>query len=291
MPMTNPRFTPLARHCAALSLRRFLTRALPVAGLAASALCVATPAHATPSLLGFYPSSDIYGDGITHLNVTTYGAAFKTNIANSVGLSYGLGDRDKPLGRAEFGFDYLTNGSNLGLSTQQSVFGNVKTQLYNSNGSGTRLVAGGWLLGDSKTNPNIVYLLGAKAFNFGRVHVGYARALTRGVYKQTNYLQLGYDRAITKRILFAADFYSGGSAISGVQPSLYYAVNDKASFGIGIFRANSSASRPRFQTYIGFDYNFGGPVNSPPSQGSPGAPGEGGLTGAAGDTNPTPGVN
>ncbi len=291
MPMTNPRFTPLARHCAAPSLRRSLTRVLPFAGLAAVALSVATPAHATPSLLGFYPSSDIFADQIYHLNVTTYGAAFKTNIANSVGLSYGLGDRDKPLGRTEFGFDYLTNGSGLGLSTQQSVFGNVKTQLYNNSDSGTRLVAGGWLLGDSSANANVVYLLGAKAFDFGRVHVGYARALTKGIYGQANYLQLGYDRAITDRILFAADFYSGGSAISGVQPSVYYAINDKASFGIGIFRANSSASSPRYQTYIGFDYNFGGPVNSPPSQGSPGAPGEGGLTGAAGDTNPTPNMN
>ena len=239
--MTIPRFTPSARRFAApASLRSSFRFLLPLAGLAGLALGHATPAQATPSLLGFYPSSDVYGNGISHLNVTTYGAAFKTNIANSVGLSYGLGEREGLFGRSEFGFDYLTNGSNLGLSSGQSVFGNAKTQLYNDPDSGVRLVACGWLLGDSRANPNIVYLLGAKAFNFGRVHVGYTRALSKGVYGQANYLQLGYDRAISKRVLFAADFYSGSSAISGVQPSVYYAVNDKASFGIGIFRANSS---------------------------------------------------
>ena len=102
---------------------------------------------------------------------------------------------------------------------------------------------------------------------------------TVGVVGRTDadrtFLQLGYDRAITDKILFVADYYSGRSPISGIQPTLYYSVNDKASFGIGYFFNNAARGADNAdQLYLCFDYNFGGPAAAAgePALGDPGAP-------------------
>lgn len=220
------------------------------------------PASATPSTLGFYPSTDIYVDKTFHLDVDTYGQGLKTNGTDSVGLTYGIGTKDGFLGRNEIGLDYITNS---GLSANKRAIFNAKTQIYNNDTSKTRVVAGIWGLGQKAVAaPDIAYLLGSKSFEWGRVHLGVARALANaatvaapsGSSDRTN-LQLGYDRMLTSKLSFAVDFYTGKNAYSGVQPTLYYAVNDKASFGLGLMRFNDSTVAPaRNQVYACFDYNF-----------------------------------
>lgn len=192
-------------------------------------------------------------------------------------------------GRSEFGFDYVlglggVTPNSLGISTGKRLLFNAKTQLFNSDKSGTRVVAGVWGLGNKSIfAPNVGYVTGSKTLGFGRVHLGLARSLAKsatvatpdGNSDRTN-LQLGYDRYITPKLQFAADYYSGKSGYSGFQPTLYYYVNDKADFGLGYFRLNDKSVTPtRNQVYVCFDYNFGGPpsaASAPVPETAPGAP-------------------
>ena len=256
--------------------------AAAVAATAALGASGIKPAAATPSTLGFYPSTDVYGDQVFHFDVDRYSIDdFKgSGNTDTYGLTYGIGDKGGVAGRSEFGFDYY---SNSGVNFGKSLSFNGKTQLYDDAEKGVRVVGGLWLAGDTKNAlvSNTGYLLASKAFKFGRVHVGVAHAFTDknigGKDADSTFLQLGYDRAITPKILFAADYYSGKSLISGVQPTLYYAVNDKASFGVGYFFNNEPKGfgNNNDQLYLCFDYNFGG-RKSPtvqPAEGAPGAPG------------------
>ena len=219
------------------------------------------PALATPATLGFYPSTDIYADKSFHLDVDTYRVQdFGGDGFDTVGLTYGIGDRDGAFGRSEVGFDYVLSGLG-GNNFSNRVFLNGKTQIYNNADSGVRAVAGVWLFGKRASGAqNIGYLLGSKAFKWGRIHLGAAHAFRNqpaGVSE--TYLQLGYDKALTSKLSFAADFYSGRGPVSGIQPTFYYAVNDKASFGIGYFINREVAGAPNNdQLYLCFDYNFGG---------------------------------
>lgn len=252
---------------------------------AVSTLVVAAsvrPAVATPSGLGFYPSTDVYGPGIIHFDVDRYSLNEFSGkgVADSYGLTYGIGDKEGPAGRSEIGVDYF---STSGLSLGKSLYFNGKTQLYDNPKSGVRAVAGVWLAGDTK-NPavsNTGYLLASKAFSFGRIHLGVAHAFSPNNIRSatgsgdSTFLHLAYDRALTSKILVTADYYSGRSFISGTQPSVYYSLNDKAGIGIGYFFCNEpkGAGFNNDQLYLCFDYNFGGPKAAPPSEGAPGAPG------------------
>ncbi len=247
-------------------IRHLVGTGAAMAALGAGLALSSGSAMATPATLGFYPATDIYGDKTFHLDVDTYGVALKTNGADSAGLTYGIGAKEGVLGRNEIGVDYITNAG--ALSAADRLLLNAKTQLYNNDASKTRVVAGVWGVGKKViAAPNYIYLLGSKTFDWGRVHVGVARALASsttiaapsGQGDRTS-LHLAYDKALTSKISFAADWYSGKNAYAGVQPTLYYAVNDKASFGIGWMRFNDSSVFPgRNQTYMCFDYNFGGP--------------------------------
>lgn len=253
---------------------RGLSRLVAATTLAAGSLWGATQsAHATPSTLGFYPSVDIYGRNNVHYDADSYSRNLTNNFNVTSGLTFGLGpEKDGLFGRTEAGFDYSFNNSPSGrvvgteveissnnISFKNRIGFNAKTQLYNNDAKGTRLVAGTWGLGTRDGGfPNYVYLLGAKTFgNFGRVHVGVAQA-TRGsiVGRDKTSLQLGYDRYITPQLQFVADFYSGKGALSGVQPTLYYFPNDRFDFGLGYFRANDRNSAVPNQIYLCLDYNF-----------------------------------
>lgn len=240
-------------------------------------------ARATPATLGFYPATDIYGKGAFHLDVDSYGRNTKMDAVTSVGLTAGLGEEDGIFGRTEIGADYLMSsggGTPVDPATGNALSGsrrfllNAKTQLYNNDEKGLRVVAGVWGVGSKKIYaPNVAYVLGAKSFDWGRVHVGVAHSLARKETIATpagnddrTFLHLAYDRPITKKLSFAVDWYSGKSAISGVQPSLYYAVNDKASFGVGLMRFNDKSVAPtRNQLYLCFDYNFGKSSSTEPA--------------------------
>jgi hypothetical protein len=247
-----------------LQLRNIIKAAAIAAALGVG-LSGNRPASATPSTLGFYPSTDTVADKTFHLDVDTYGQGLKTNATDSVGLTYGIGAKDGAFGRSEIGADYITNAG--GLAADKRVIFNGKTQIYNNDTSKTRVVAGVWGLGQKAVAaPDYIYLLGSKSFDWGRVHLGVARAMAKaatiaapsGSADRTS-VQLGYDRALTKQLSFAIDWYSGKNLYSGVQPTLYYAVNDKASFGLGWMRFNDKTVGPgRNQTYVCFDYNFGG---------------------------------
>ena len=248
-------------------IRQIIGTGAALAALGTGLALGTRPAMATPATLGFYPATDIYADKTFHFDVDTYGVALKTNGTNSVGLTYGIGEKDGVLGRNEIGLDYITNAG--ALSASDRVLLNAKTQLYNNEASKVRVVAGVWGVGKKiVASPNYVYLLGSKSFDWGRVHAGVAHSLAGKVggvrvistpagNDDRTSIHLAYDKALTSKLAFAIDWYSGKNAYAGVQPTLYYAVNDKASFGLGWMRFNDSSVFPgRNQTYICFDYNF-----------------------------------
>lgn len=287
---------------------QLLTAGLFCFGLATLA---ARPAHALPSSLGAFPSTDIYTKGNIHFDADSYSSTnVKTIVLPTQGLTYGVGpDRNGLFGRTEVGYDYNFSSSSP-LSFGKRIFGNAKTQLYSNDRQQLRVVAGGWLLGDSATNPNYLYLLASKNVNkIGRFHVGYAYAASNGLFQVNNTpdvpadgtrtrgrssLHLAYDRLITPKLQFVVDYYSGKSPFAGVQPTLYYSVTDKASFGVGYFRLNDRAAAVRDQLYLAFAYNFdfkkaapdAGSSNPAPSTGT--GPAEGAATNGGPAPVPTP---
>jgi hypothetical protein len=260
---------------------KFQSAVTGLALAAAAAFGIAKPASATPATLGFYPGTDIYGPGNFHFDFDTYSKSATSSIATTAGITYGLGpDNDNIFGRTEIGFDYnFTNvpsaaiiggtpvAGNQSVSAGKRLLFNFKTQLYNNNDSQTRVVAGGWGLGDSDFNPNYLYVAGSKNFKFGRVHLGAARALSKDIVgDDRTSLFLAYDKLITPKLQFVADYYSGKGNYAVVQPTLYYFFNDKADFGLGYARFNNKDFSPRNQIYICFDYNFdfkGNPAPAP----------------------------
>lgn len=259
-----------AIHWEVLPLRNSISKAfaakvMATAVVAGAGLCgTGHNANATPSTLGFYPSTDIYAKSNWHLDVDTYGQAFRTNSSVSDGISVGIGpDTSKALGRTEIGLDYLIN-SGVTPSGKRLLF-NAKTQLFDDDKKGTRFVVGTWGVGAKQIGaPDVVYALASKTFTFGRIHLGLAEALAskatvadgNGTGDRTN-VALGYDRAINPKWSVAVDWYSGKNTYSGAQPTIYYNVNPQADFGLGLFHLNSSAVGARNQVYACFDYNFG----------------------------------
>ncbi|RYG61517.1 hypothetical protein EON80_23870 [bacterium] len=228
--------------------------------LAGGVLLGTRNAHATPASGGFYPTTDIYAKGNVHYDADAYTKDdLKDSFSLTNGLTFGLGpETDKIFGRTEVGFDYNFTSGLGDLSVGKRLLGNFKTQLYNNDETATRIVAGGWGLGSTRTQPNYLYLLGSKSFSGNRIHVGVAHSLSDDVItRNRTSLQLGYDRYLTPKIQFVADYYSGKGPASGVQPTLYYYLNDKSDIALGYFRANNrDLGDARNQIYICFDYNF-----------------------------------
>ena len=236
-------------------------------------------ATATPATLGYYPATDICDTGTFHLDISSYGSSLNANSSVTGGLTYGLGkDTDGLFGRSEIGFDYVlslggSSPSALGIGTGDRLLFNAKTQIFNNDKNGTRVVAGVWGVGDKVLSaPDVGYITGSKTFSFGRIHVGLAHSFANATtvktpdgYSDRTNLHLGYDRYLTPKIQFAVDYYSGKSSYSGVQPTVYYYVNPKASFGLGLMHFNDGSITPsRNQIYTCFDYYFGGePATTP----------------------------
>jgi len=231
-------------------------------------------AKAIPTTLTFYPSTDFVSMGDVHLNVSTYGKGLKTNAFDSVGLTYGWGpDTSKAFGRTEFGFDYET-GPFVGVDVDKRVELNAKTQLFNDDAKGERVVVGTWgvgqrgnlTTGNTILPPDYIYLLGSKAFSFGRIHVGVEQALAKKDVLATlgepsptrTSLQLGYDKSFSNgKWVFSADWISGKSAYGVAAPALLYNINDRSDVQVGWIRYNDSTVGPsRNQTYAAFDYFF-----------------------------------
>ncbi len=240
------------------------------------------PAYATPSGLSNYPSTDIYPRGTFHFDAD-YFASTDTRTANfsTTGLEYGVGpERDGLFGRTEFGVDYLNSGADRSFGDR--LLFNAKTQLYNNAAAGTRVTFGFYGAGaKSSGGGNWLNLLGSKAFSFGRVTVGAAYALRESaITGNRTVLQLGFDRAINEKFIFAADYQSGSGQFFA--PGIIYLINDKAGIQVSYLRGGSGIE-PRNQLYFGFDYNFGRTFIPPTSPNAPaGAGGAGGAGGGAG---------
>jgi len=221
-----------------------------VAGaLIAGSLVAATPAHATGSGLGAYPSTDVYGDGVWHFDADTYSEDLTKNFGTSLGLEYGIGDK------VELGFDYGVSGGATKFDERLSL--NAKYKFLDGGADGISAAAGVWGVGKKSNGfANVGYLLGSKNFSFGRVTAGVAHSFGDKdfVGDDKTSLAIGYDKYFTPKVQFAIDYYSGKNTYAGVQPTLYYYINEKADFGLGYFRPNNKDLADTI--YLCFDYNF-----------------------------------
>ena len=250
---------------------------LPLA-LAAALSVLPQAAQATPSGLSNYPSTDIYPNGGFHFDSDYFSGlnnGGRVTTGSSIGLEYGFGrNADGVGGRNEVGVDFLTFPTNTNAG--QRFLLNGKTQLYNNDAAATRIVAGFYGVGSRRIAAgNWIYLLGSKAFGTaGRIHLGVAQSVaSRSVIPDNRtVLQLGYDRALTSKLIFSADFQSGSTQFFA--PGLIYNLNDKAGIQVSYLRGGSAVS-PRNQIYFGFDYNFGrsAPVTQPEAPAAKGAEG------------------
>ncbi len=281
--MTN-KFSGLRRISALRSgaLRRFSLAATGIALLGGALLGGVKPAAATPSGLSNYPSTDIYPKGNLHFDADYFASTNGTSSNFSLfGLEYGAGpERDGLFGRSEFGLDYVNSVG--GLNHGDRVLLNAKTQLYNNSDAGLRATFGVYGFGSRELGAaNWLNLLGSKAFSFGRVTVGVAHATRKStLVGSRTVLQLGYDKAINDKFIFAADYQSGKGQF--ISPGIIYLLNDKAGIELSYLRGGEAIG-DRNQLYFGFDYNFGKVYVAPTSPDAPaGAGGAGGAGGGGG---------
>ena len=256
---------------------------LALTGLAllSGALLSAKPAHATGSGLSNYPSTDIYPKGNFHFDADYFSSTNGSSAnASTLGLEYGAGpERDGLFGRTEFGIDFLNSG---GESYKNRSYFNAKTQLFNNADAGLRATLGVYNVGSRRSGAaNWVNLLGSKAFSFGRITFGGAYATRKSAVGDNprSVLQLGYDKTINDKFIFAADYQSGKGQF--ISPGIIYLINDKAGLELSYLRGGSNVV-PRNQIYFGFDYNFGNPYVPPTSPEAPAGAGGAGGGGAGG---------
>jgi len=276
-----------------MSNKRFRTAALAGA-IAASAL--SQTANATPSGLIVNPSTDIYSKGTLHLDVDYNrfrlpggpAAGSSSDDSLSVGLTYGLGpDNDKPFGRTELGFDVspIRTGSGAGkLSFGDSLVFNIKTQLYNNPEQQIRLVTGLAGFGDGNST-RLGYLAVSKNFGDpGRVHLGVSRTFNDfpdvnapATNKKYTQFQAAYEKLLSDKLLFLAEYNSGSGPFGTTGASLVYNLNDRSGVQLAYIRYNGGFVRRNIVKdgiYLAYDVNFGlrGAVSAPPPD--PAADGE-----------------
>ena len=251
---------------------------------AAAVLLAPLPARADGNSLIGYPQSNVLARNAFHFDWDTVGVKAATNIFSAAGVTFGLGsglrggkdksDKDGILGRAEIGVDYLLSaGENVPTfaSAHDRFYFNFKTQLYNDDKTGTRVVVGGFNIGvPSLGTARELYVLTSKEdrrlgkLQFGLTHAFGPEAglITPAGNADRTYLQISYNRHIWQRLFGAYAGFTGLSTQSRQSVALAYYLDNtyKGSFAIGYLRYNDYSVRPRRdQIYFGFDYDWGGP--------------------------------
>jgi hypothetical protein len=251
---------------------------------AAAVLLAPLPARADGNSLIGYPQSNVTARNAFHFDWDTVGIKAGTNVFSAAGVTFGLGsglrggkdksDKDGILGRTEIGVDYLLTAGDVVptfASAHDRFFFNFKTQLYNNDKAGTRVVVGGYNIGVNElgTSRDLYVLTSKEDRRLGKLQFGLAHAFGEEFGLKTpagnadrTYLQLSYNRHVWQRLYGAYAGYTGLSAQSRQSVALAYYLDNtyKGSFAIGYLRYNDDSVRPgRDQIYFGFDYDWGGP--------------------------------
>lgn len=231
------------------------------AGLALSgATSRATPTttYWTPAAIDFQPPDK------THFSFDAYstpGSDGPDNGGEIFPIAYGLtwGAR---LGKAsaEYGFDYFT-------PADDPLFFNAKVGfaegVLSANAPAVQLGLVNFGTKKRVTNQNIVHLIVGKSLpnNAGRLsgslYVGNAGTLrnSHGDRENTGYM-IAYDRPLSDRFLFVADYASGDNAIGGGGFGLAYQISDNAGIVAGPVWYNDREINGRSKFTVQLDVNF-----------------------------------
>ena len=222
-------------------MRRMIGSMLIVLSAAAAVL-------ATPSTQIWNPSTDVKTTGVYHLDVDNYftvndvssgGYSFPTDL----GLLYGL------LPGLEVGVDSSTPQANLSTS---SLLFNAKYGIA-ENGALPALAIGGFNFGNHAADPNILYALAAKTFNFGRLSAGYfsGRESVLGSGQNSGPM-LTWDKSITDKLWLCID-YAGSNSTYG---STFYGGSWKFASNVSVLFAYgtwNNGAKPVITTQLDID--------------------------------------
>ncbi|HLK59788.1 MAG TPA: hypothetical protein VKU00_24720 [Chthonomonadaceae bacterium] len=247
-----------------------------------------------------------------HLEFIAVGQQETFNGHTAIGLLYGLGpDKPVPFGRWEIGFDYVLSAGPFGgsfipsannpettqpsgafkvLSSQERLFGSIKTQLYENVKQGIRVSLGGYLLGAGDAEAgNLLFLAVSKQTQkYGYFHTGWVHSLASRFARATpsgnadqDYFQLDWAKPLTPRLIGGFNYYTGKSRSSVFFPAVIYFLTPtyEASVTAGLFHYNDSSVKPsRDQFYLQFDY-YWDRVPHKPKMTMPPSPAPAGLAG------------
>lgn len=201
--------------------KRAVLTALMIIGLA-------TVAYATPSTLVWIPSTDIQS-GSAHFGVDAFLAEGDAeDPATDFGLTFGNG-------KYEYGVDCFE-----GIG--DPIYLNAKALLKDETATSPRIAAGVYGLGtDSDTSYAIIYVLGSKTFDFGRLTAGYGVGREEALGDDNGMLLLGFDRAIADEWWAAVDYQGGKSGFGALSAGVAYTINPTTSILVGYDWFNDSS--------------------------------------------------
>lgn len=198
-------------------------------------------AFATPSTLVWIPSTDIQPAEALHFGVDVYDPSDGDTLS-VFGLTIGAGKS------VEGGIDYLSMPGQ-----QDPVRFNAKAAVLKEGDGVPAVVLGVYDFGGDAAS-NIVYALGSKSFSFGRITFGYGIGKEDVLGPDNNMVFLGYDKVLTDKWWFAADYQSGESAFGAVSAGVAYTISPNSSLLVGYDWYNDSMLSNTFT--VQFDANL-----------------------------------
>lgn len=177
-------------------------------------------AEATPSTLIWIPSADIQPAGTIHLGLDDYFGRHGGHVPADFGVTFGLE-------RAEVGLDMFSGSGNVYLNGKFLVLAETPHRPQLSVG------AYGFALTADATDYNMVYVIGAKALPWARIHLGLLRGSRAALGRDNTMLLAGIERQLGERWWAAVDYQSGDSAFGALSAGVAYTIRPGLSLLVG----------------------------------------------------------
>ncbi|KAF0135090.1 MAG: hypothetical protein FD145_228 [Candidatus Saganbacteria bacterium] len=197
---------------------------------------------ATPSTQIWNPSTDIQANKSWHLGIDNYftidgplngGYAFPTDIGLTYGVILGF----------EIGVDvFLPQTSPLSFNAKYGITeaDNLPAIAIGGFGFGTQV---------GVTDQNVLYVIAAKTFIFGRISTGYFKGNPTLLGSDGFGMILTWDKSLTDKIWASIDFASGNTTLGSLFAGFSYAFSKNTSviFGYGTY---SNGAKPTITTQL-----------------------------------------
>ena len=178
------------------------------------------PASATPSTLIWIPSGDVQPSGTVHAGIDDYFGRHGGHVPADFGITFGVR-------RAEIGVDVLSGADDVFLNAKLLVAPETRRRPQIAFG------AYGLALTSAAPDYNMLYLIGAKTFPWGRVHLGLLRGSRAALGPDNVMLLAGVERQLSDKWWAAIDYQSGDSAFGAFSFGVAYTLRPGLSVLVG----------------------------------------------------------